>query len=81
MHSFLPSEVTTELVNTIAEHEIAVTIHYYYHITPSNTHHPPFMLSHTGWVITSNKEQGNNMHLLIHQEDDKDSHLIDHLIK
>jgi hypothetical protein len=28
---FLPSEVTTELVNTIAEHEIDVTIHYYYY--------------------------------------------------
>jgi hypothetical protein len=37
---FLPSEVTTELINTIAAHEIVVTIHYYYHVTPSNTHHP-----------------------------------------
>jgi hypothetical protein len=26
---FLPSKVTTELVNTIVEHEIDVTIHYY----------------------------------------------------
>jgi hypothetical protein len=27
---FIPSEVTTESVNTIVEHEIAVRIHYYY---------------------------------------------------
>jgi hypothetical protein len=26
---FLPSDVTTELVNTIVDHEIAVAIHYY----------------------------------------------------
>jgi hypothetical protein len=44
---FLPIEVTTELVNTIAEYEIAVTVQYYYQVTPSNTHHPPHMLSHT----------------------------------
>jgi hypothetical protein len=78
---FLPSEVTTELVNTIAEHEIAITIHNYYQVTPSNTNHPPDMLSHTSWIKTSNKEWGNNMHLLIHQEHDKDSHIIDHQIK
>jgi hypothetical protein len=42
---FLPSEVTTELVNTIVDHEIVVTIHYYYQITPSNTHYPPHVLS------------------------------------
>jgi hypothetical protein len=77
---FIPSEITTELVNTIAGHEIVVTIHYYYQVTPSNTHHP-LMLSHTSWIRTSNKEQGNNMHLLIHQEHNKESHLIDHPIK
>jgi hypothetical protein len=38
---FLPSEVTTEFVNTIAAHEIAVTIHYYYQVTSSNTHRSP----------------------------------------
>jgi hypothetical protein len=43
---FLPSLVTTELVDTIAEHEIAVTIHYYYQVTPSNTHHPPEALAY-----------------------------------
>jgi hypothetical protein len=52
---FLPSEVTTELVNTIAQHEIAVIIHYYYEVTPSNTHHPPHILSHTSWIKTTNK--------------------------
>jgi hypothetical protein len=40
---FLPSEVTTELANTIAEHEIAITVHYYYQVTPSNIH----TISHT----------------------------------
>jgi hypothetical protein len=69
-----------ELVNTIAKHEIVVTIHHY-HVTPSNTHHPPHMLSHNSWIRTSNKERGNNMHLLIHQEHNKDSHLMDHPIK
>jgi hypothetical protein len=44
---FLPIEVTTELVNAIAEYENAVTIHYYYQVTLSNTHHTPHMLSHT----------------------------------
>jgi hypothetical protein len=39
------------------------------------------MLSHTSWIRTSNKERGNNMHILIHQGHDKDSHLIDHPIK
>jgi hypothetical protein len=38
---FLPCEVTTELLNTRAEHEIATTIYYYYQVTPSNIHHPP----------------------------------------
>jgi hypothetical protein len=38
---FLPSEVTTELVNVIAEHEIAITIHNYYQVTLSNTHYYP----------------------------------------
>jgi hypothetical protein len=46
MHFFLSSEVTTELVNTIVEHEIAVTIHYYHQVTPSNTHHPPHALAY-----------------------------------
>jgi hypothetical protein len=78
---FLPSEVTTELVNIIAEHEIAIKIHYYYLVIPFNTHHPPHMLSHSSWIRTSNKEWDNNMHLLIHQEHNKDSNLIDHPIK
>jgi hypothetical protein len=78
---FLPNEVTTELVNTIAEHEIIVIIHYYNQVTPSNTHHPPHMLLHPSWIRKTNKERGNNMHLLIHQEYNKDSHLIDHPIK
>jgi hypothetical protein len=78
---FISSEVTIELVNTIAAHEIDVTNQYYYQFTPSNTHHPPHMLSHTSWVRTSNKEWASDMHLLIHQEHDKDSHLIDHPIK
>jgi hypothetical protein len=43
---FLPSEVTTKLVNTIAEHEIDVPIHYYYQVTPSNTHHPHHALAY-----------------------------------
>jgi hypothetical protein len=77
----LPCEVKIELVNTIAEHEIAITIYYYYEVTRSNTHHPPHMLSHTSWIRTSNKEWCNNIHLLIHQEHDKDSHLMDHPIK
>jgi hypothetical protein len=42
---FLPNEVTMELVNTITEHEIAITIHYYYQVAPSNTHHPPHALA------------------------------------
>jgi hypothetical protein len=42
---FIPSEVTTELVNTIAEHEIPVIIHYYYQVTPCETQHSPHMLS------------------------------------
>jgi hypothetical protein len=43
---FLSSEVTMKWVNNIAEHEIAVTIHYYYQVTPSNTHHPPYALAY-----------------------------------
>jgi hypothetical protein len=43
---FLPSEVTTKLVNTIAEHETAVKIHYYYQVTPSNTHCPSHALAY-----------------------------------
>jgi hypothetical protein len=75
---FIPTEVTTELVNTIEALEIVVTIHYYYQVTASNTHHPSHMLSHTSRIRTSNKERGNNMHLLIR---DKGSHLINHPIK
>jgi hypothetical protein len=78
---FLPTEVTIKLVNTIAKHEIVVTIHYYNQVTLSNTHHPPHMLSHTSWIRTTNKEWGNNMDLLIHHEHNKDSHVIDHPIK
>jgi hypothetical protein len=70
-----------ESVNTIVEYKIVVIIHYYYQLTPSNTHHPPHMLSHTSWIRTINKEPGNNIYLLIHQEHDKDSHLMDHPIK
>ena len=58
-----------------------VTTHYYHHVTPSNTHHPQHMLLHTSWIRTSNKERGNNMHLLIYQEHNKDSDLLDHPIK
>jgi hypothetical protein len=79
----LPCKVITELVNTIVQREIeiAVTIHYYYYqVTPYNTYHP-LMLVHTSWIRISNKEWGNNMHLIIRQEHDKDSHLIDHPIK
>jgi hypothetical protein len=43
---FIHIEVTTELANTIAGHEIALTIHYYYQVTPSNTHHPPHALTY-----------------------------------
>jgi hypothetical protein len=42
---FLPSEVTTKLVNT-TEHEIVVMVHYHYQVTPSNTHHPPHALAY-----------------------------------
>jgi hypothetical protein len=42
---YIPSEVTPKLANTIACHEIDVTIHYYYQVTPSNTHHPPHSLA------------------------------------
>jgi hypothetical protein len=79
---FIPSEVTTELAITIALHEIYVTnsllattklIHL--------IHTTPLMLSHTNWIIISKKERGNNMHLLVHQEHNNVSHLIDQLIK
>jgi hypothetical protein len=43
---FVPSEVTTKLANTIAGHEIIVTIHYYYQVTPSNTYHPSHALAY-----------------------------------
>jgi hypothetical protein len=61
--------------------EVVVTIQYYYHVTPSNTHHPPHMLSYTSLIITISKDQGNNMHLSIHQEHNKGSDLINHPIK
>jgi hypothetical protein len=61
--------------------EVAIIIHYYYHVTPSNTHHPPHMLSHTSLIITSSKERGNSMHLSIHQEHNKGSDLTNHPIK
>jgi hypothetical protein len=70
-----------ELANTIADHESYHTVHYYYLVTPSNTNHPPLALSYTCWIRTSNKEQGNNMHLLIHQKYNNRSHLVDHPIK
>jgi hypothetical protein len=47
-----------KLANTIASHEIIVTIHYYYKVTPFNTNHP-LILSHTSWIRISNKEWGN----------------------
>ena len=81
MNSLIPSEVTKELVKTIVDMRLAVTTHYYHHLTPSNTHHPPHMLLHTGLIRTSNKERGNNMHQSIHQDHNKDSNLIDHPIK
>jgi hypothetical protein len=81
MHSFLPSEVTTGIGKNHSRYETAVIIHYYYHVTPSNTHHPPHMLLHTCLIIISIKERGNNMHLLIQQECNKDSYLINHPIK
>jgi hypothetical protein len=43
---FIPSEITMELANTIAGHEIVVTIHYYYQVTPSNTYHLPHALAY-----------------------------------
>ena len=61
--------------------KFAFTNHYNYHATPSNAHHPPHMLFHISLIGTSNKEWGNNVDLLIHQEHNKDSNLIDHPIK
>jgi hypothetical protein len=43
----------------------AISIHYYYHVTPSNTHYPPHMLSHKSLIITSCKEQVSSVS--IHQ--------------
>jgi hypothetical protein len=67
--------------NTLADHEHCHLFNHYYLVTPSNTHHPPLALSHTCWIRTSNKEQGNNMHLLIHQKHNNISHLINHPIQ
>jgi hypothetical protein len=78
---FLPSEVIKGTGKNHSRYEIVVTIHYYYHITPSNTHHPPHMLSHICLVITSSKKRGNNMHLFIHQQHNKGSNLMNHRIK
>jgi hypothetical protein len=75
MHFFLPSEVTKEIGKNRSRYEIVVTIHYY-HVSPSNTHHPSYMLSHTCLIITSSKKWGNNMHIFIHQEHNKGSHII-----
>jgi hypothetical protein len=57
MHLFLPSEVTKGIGNNHSRYEVVVTIHYY-HVIPSNIHHPPHMLSHTSLIITSSKERG-----------------------
>jgi hypothetical protein len=46
MPYFIPGDATTELANTIAGPEITVTVHYYYQVTPSNTHHPPHALAY-----------------------------------
>jgi hypothetical protein len=43
---FIHGKVTTELANTILGHEIVVTIHYYYQVTPSNTHYSPDALAY-----------------------------------
>jgi hypothetical protein len=43
---FIPSEVTVELANSKEGHKIDVTIHYYYQVTPSNTHRPPHALAY-----------------------------------
>jgi hypothetical protein len=53
---FLPSEVTKGIGKNHNRYEIIVTIQYYYHVAPSNTHHPPHMLSHTSLIIKSSKE-------------------------
>jgi hypothetical protein len=68
MHSFFPSEVTKGIGKNNSRYEVAVTIHYYYHVTLLNTHHPPRMLTHTSSIKIGSKERGNNMHLSIHQE-------------
>jgi hypothetical protein len=75
---FIPSEVTMELVKTVADHESCsqftntTKLLHLIHTIP---------LSHTSWIRTSNKEWGNNMHLLIYQEHNNISHLTDHPIK
>jgi hypothetical protein len=43
---FYPTGVTMELANTIAGHEFAITIHYYYQVTSSNTHHLSHVLAY-----------------------------------
>jgi hypothetical protein len=76
MHFFLPTEVTKEIGNNRSRYKIVVTIHYYYHVSPSNTHHFSYMLSHTCLIITSSKKWDNNMHIFIHQKHNKGSHII-----
>jgi hypothetical protein len=78
---FIPSEVTKGLVKTIVHMKFDITINYYHHVTLSNTHHPPHMLSHASLIIASSKERGNNMHISIYQEHNKDSDLINHPLK
>jgi hypothetical protein len=73
---FLPSEVTTKLVNIIVDMKVLSQL-----TTTTKLLHLIHTIPHTCSHRTSNKEWGNNMDLFIHQEHDKDSHLIDHPIK
>jgi hypothetical protein len=69
---FLPSEVTKELVKTIVDMKLmSQSTTTTMHVTSSNTQHPPHILSHACLNRSSTKEQGNNMHLITHQEHDK----------
>jgi hypothetical protein len=67
---FLPSEVTKELVKTMVDMKLlsqSTTTTMLLHLTHT-THHT---CSRIHAIITSTKEQGKNMHLLIHHEHDK----------
>jgi hypothetical protein len=44
---FLPSKVTKELVNTIAEHEIAITIHNYCSALPFAKGRTPVLMCYS----------------------------------